>query len=196
MPGFLLVMIIFTDAILVTIALRALRLVQRIRTRFARLQATMVVLLCIAGVVASVQDIGFQMTRLGWLSDSVGVEFVTRVQAVLVIGSLIVLVPILLILRELTKEFARAEALSDVLVNRLPPGVTLESAGLTKREIEVVAAVGAGHVSDREIADELVVSTSTAATHVRNIMRKTGIRRRGDLALLALEVSEDSGEHS
>jgi DNA-binding CsgD family transcriptional regulator len=146
-------------------------------------------------VVASVQDIGFQMTRLGWLSESVGVRFVTSIQALLVIGGFFFLVPVLLILRLLTKEFARVEALSDVLVNRLPPGVTIESAGLTRREIEVVGMVGAGYVSDREIAEQLTVSASTAATHVRNIMRKTGIRRRDDLALLALELSDDRNEH-
>jgi DNA-binding CsgD family transcriptional regulator len=193
--GFLLAMIVFTDIVPATIAVRAFRLVQRIQTRFARLQASIVALLCAAGVVASVQDIGFQMTRLGWLSESVGVRFVTSIQALLVIGSFFFLVPVLLILRLLTKEFARVEALSDVLVNRLPPGVTIESAGLTRREIEVVGMVGAGYVSDREIAEQLTVSASTAATHVRNIMRKTGIRRRDDLALLALELSDDRNEH-
>lgn len=102
--------------------------------------------------------------------------------------------PALFTLRELSAEFARDEALSEAHVNRLPVGLTLESAGLTKREIEVVEAVVAGHVSDHQIADELTISGSTAATHVRNIMRKTGIRRRGDLALLALELGDGTSQ--
>ncbi|MDH3754707.1 MAG: LuxR C-terminal-related transcriptional regulator [Acidimicrobiia bacterium] len=192
MPGFLLAMTLVTDAILVMIAVRSLKLMNRIRTRFARLQATMVALLCAAGVVASVQDIGFQATELGWISESVGRHFVGRVQAALVVGGLAVLAPVMWILRKLTAEFAVHEALADSLVNRLPAGLTAESAGLTPREIEVVSAIGDGSVSDREIAEKLTVSPATAATHVRNIMRKTGIKRRGDLALLALEIHDDA----
>jgi len=191
MPAFLLSMTIVTDIIVVLIAVQALRLTRRISTRFARQQATIVVLLCSASVVASVQDIGFQATELGWLSESVGRQFVGSIQAVLVVGGLAVLVPVLAILWRLTTEFAKTEAVTDMLVDRLPPGVTIESAGLTQRETEVVACIGRGLVSDRELADDLVVSPSTAATHVRNIMRKTGIRRRGDLALLALELTDD-----
>lgn len=186
MPGFLLAMTLVTDVILGAIAWQALRLARRITSRFARLQASMVVLLCVAGMIASVQDIGFQATELGWLSESVGRHFVGRVQAVLVVGGLFVLVPVLWILRKLTAEFATSEALTEKLVNRLPPGVTAESAGLTPRELEVVEAVAAGHVSDREIAEHLFISASTAGTHVRNIMRKTGVKRRGELALLTV----------
>ncbi|MGI9604097.1 MAG: response regulator transcription factor [Acidimicrobiales bacterium] len=190
MPGFLLAMTLVTDAILLVIAYRALRLTDRIRTRFARLQASIVVLLCVSGVVASVQDIGFQATELGWLSESVGRQFVTNVQAGLVVAGLAVLVPILAVLRRLTTEFAQSEALAEALVGRLPTGVSVESAGLTPREVEVVATIGAGSVSDKEIADQLTISPATAATHVRNIMRKTDIKRRSDLALLALQLEE------
>ncbi|MFW2381952.1 MAG: response regulator transcription factor [Acidimicrobiales bacterium] len=188
MAAFLLIMTIVTDIILATIAVNAWLIGKRIKTRFARLQAGVVILLCVAGIVASVQDIGFQATQLGWLSPSVGLQFVREIQAALVVGGLTVIVPILIILRKLTVEFAQAESLTDVLVNRLPEGLTLESAGLTRREIEVVEVIRNGKLSDREIAEELFVSAATAATHVRNIMRKTGIKRRGDLTLLSLEL--------
>jgi len=192
MAGFLLVMTIITDVILIGVGVQALRMGRRIRTRFARLQSAIVVLLCAAGVIASIQDIGVQMTELGWLSESVGRQFVGRIHAVLVVGGLIVIAPVLLILRKLTAEFAQTESVTDALVNRLPAGVSAETAGLTPREREVVAAIAEGNVSDSEIATILFVSSSTAATHVRNIMKKTGIRRRGDLTLLALEM-DDSG---
>lgn len=194
MDLFLVVLIIFTDVMLITIAVGMVQLSRRIRTPLAQLQAQLVLLLCVAGVVASIQDLGFHLTELGVIGESVGAEFVRSIQAVLVVGGALVLVPALFTLRKLTAEFARDEALSEALVNRLPAGLTLESAGLTKREIEVVEAVGAGQVSDRQIADELTISASTAATHVRNIMRKTGIRRRSDLALLALELGDGSSQ--
>ena len=59
------------------------------------------------------------------------------------VGGLLVLVPVLWILRKLTAEFATSEAVTQKLVNRLPRGVTVESAGLTPREMEVVDAVAA-----------------------------------------------------
>lgn len=186
MPGFLLVMTLVTDVLLVVIAVQVFRMARRIETRFARLQAAMVILLCAAGLVASLQDIGVQATRLGWLSDEVGRWFVGRIHATLVVGGLFVLVPVLVILRRLTVEFAQLESVTDALVNRLPDGVTMESAGLTPREIEVVTAIAEGKLSDQQLADHLFISASTAATHVRNIMRKTEIKRRSDLTLLAV----------
>lgn len=192
MAEFLLVMTIITDVIMIGVGVQAFRMGQRIRTRFARLQSAIVVLLCAAGVISSIQDIGFQMTQMGWLSESVGKQFVGRIQAVLVVGGLIVIAPVLVILRKLTAEFAQTESLTDALVNRLPAGLSVEMAGLTPREREVVATIGEGNVSDSAIAATLFVSSSTAATHVRNIMKKTGIKRRGDLALLALEL-DDTG---
>lgn len=186
MPGFLLVMTLVTDVILVVVAAQAFRIARRIETRFARLQATIVILLCAAGVVASLQDIGVQATRLGWVSEEVGSWFVGRVHALIVVTGLFVIVPVLVILRKLTVEFAQSESVTDALVNRLPDGVTMESAGLTPREIEVVTAIAAGKVSDQQLADHLFISASTAATHVRNIMKKTDIKRRTDLTLLAV----------
>ncbi|MGI9612491.1 MAG: response regulator transcription factor [Acidimicrobiales bacterium] len=191
MPGFLIIMTLLTDVLLVVIAVQSLRLMQRIRTRFASLQASIVVLLCLAGVLSSIQDIGFQAKQLGWVSESIGNKFVGVIQAFLIVGGLLILVPVLALLRKLTVEFARAERLNDTLIERLPAGVTIESARLTPREVEVVASVGAGRISDSEIADALIISPSTAATHIRNIMRKTGIKRRADMALLALELEDD-----
>jgi len=191
MPGFLLAMTLLTDVLLMVVAVQAFRMARRIETRFARLQAAMVILLCAGGVVASLQDIGVQATRLGWLSEEVGSWFVGRIHATLVVGGLFVLVPVLVILRKLTIEFAQAESVTEALVNRLPDGLTMESAGLTPREIEVVTSIADGKVSDQQLADHLFISASTAATHVRNIMRKTDIKRRTDLTLLAVVDRDD-----
>jgi pimeloyl-ACP methyl ester carboxylesterase/DNA-binding CsgD family transcriptional regulator len=52
-----------------------------------------------------------------------------------------------------------------------PPG--LEGVSLSKREREILACVARG-LSDREIADHLVLSTHTVHRHVANIRRKLG----------------------
>lgn len=52
---------------------------------------------------------------------------------------------------------------------------------LTRREEDVLALLAQGRTA-AEVARELVVSPNTVKTHVRNVYRKLGINRRGDLA--------------
>ena len=57
--------------------------------------------------------------------------------------------------------------------------------GLSQREAEVLRLVAAGK-SNREIADALCISLNTVATHVRNILTKTGTANRTEAAAYAL----------
>ena len=61
-------------------------------------------------------------------------------------------------------------------------------AGLTARETEVLELLARG-LSDREIADELVVSTRTASHHVSAILAKLGVRRRAEAVAVARSVA-------
>lgn len=56
---------------------------------------------------------------------------------------------------------------------------------LSPREREVLALIAGGCLSDAEIAAALHISPATAATHVHNILRKTGVRNRRELMLAA-----------
>ena len=56
---------------------------------------------------------------------------------------------------------------------------------LTVREREVVVLVARGR-SNREIADELVISERTARTHVSNVLSKLGLASRTQAALWAI----------
>ncbi|RJL32441.1 LuxR C-terminal-related transcriptional regulator [Bailinhaonella thermotolerans] len=57
---------------------------------------------------------------------------------------------------------------------------------LTPRELELVALVARG-LSNRAIADELVISPATAARHVANILAKLGFSSRTQVAAWAVE---------
>jgi DNA-binding CsgD family transcriptional regulator len=57
--------------------------------------------------------------------------------------------------------------------------------GLSQREVEVLRLVVAGK-SNLEIADALCISLNTVATHVRNILTKTGTANRTEAAAYAL----------
>jgi DNA-binding CsgD family transcriptional regulator len=56
---------------------------------------------------------------------------------------------------------------------------------LSRREVEVLQQLAAGK-SNRDIADTLCISLNTVATHVRNILAKTGCANRTEAAAYAL----------
>ena len=56
--------------------------------------------------------------------------------------------------------------------------------GLTTREVEVLRLVSAGK-TDREIAEELIISARTVTTHVSHILNKTGAANRAEAASYA-----------
>ena len=59
--------------------------------------------------------------------------------------------------------------------------------GLTEREREVAALIAQGK-SNREIADELVVSYRTVETHVGTILSKLAFSSRAQIAVWAVEI--------
>ncbi|MCV7278447.1 response regulator transcription factor [Mycolicibacterium flavescens] len=58
--------------------------------------------------------------------------------------------------------------------------------GLTEREREVLAEVGAGR-SNEEIGARLFISPATARTHVSRLLGKLGVRDRAQLVVVAYE---------
>lgn len=66
-------------------------------------------------------------------------------------------------------------------------GLTSMIEPLSGRELEVLRLVAAG-MSNREIAEELVISTGTAKTHVHNLCGKLGVRNRTEAAMRAKEL--------
>jgi class 3 adenylate cyclase len=65
-----------------------------------------------------------------------------------------------------------------------PPSARAYAGGLTKREGEVLRLIAAGR-TNRDIADELVISLNTVARHVSNIFAKTGVANRAEAATYA-----------
>ena len=73
-------------------------------------------------------------------------------------------------------------------VSRLPPPRRLQKlAALTERELAVLEHIAAG-LSNREIADQLVVSEATVKTHVGRILAKLDARDRAQLVVFAYET--------
>jgi DNA-binding NarL/FixJ family response regulator len=87
--------------------------------------------------------------------------------------------------RRVFEQLAAVPALAQVkaltgTVPRQAPG------GLTSREVEVLALVAKGR-TNRQIADELVISEKTVARHVSNIFSKIGVASRAAATAYAYE---------
>ena len=66
-----------------------------------------------------------------------------------------------------------------------PPSRAMGTPPLTSREEEVLELLGRGR-TNAEIADELFIAEVTAKVHVRNIIRKLGVRSRTEAAIAVL----------
>jgi DNA-binding NarL/FixJ family response regulator len=83
--------------------------------------------------------------------------------------------------------FDRLDAVHDAAAARV--GLDLaapRSSGLTSREEEVLAHIATG-LTNREIAERLVVSEKTVATHVSHILTKLGLPSRAAATAYAYE---------
>lgn len=167
------------------LGIRSWLLARRIPTPRARTQAYLLTLVCGAFVIATTMRWGVQLVELGVFSEASLDVVLDTVQLVTSVGALVAILPSLWMLRRLTASFAKTDRFVMVLTDRVDGSVS--DAGLTAREVEVLEHLANGTLSDAELAEALYISPSTAATHVRNIMRKTGVRRRHELMLLAAD---------
>ncbi len=80
--------------------------------------------------------------------------------------------------------------LLDRFADRLPPASQERSAALrdlTERELEVLTLIARG-LSNREIADRLVLAEPTVKTHVSHVLDKLELRDRAQAVVLAYEA--------
>jgi PAS domain S-box-containing protein len=75
----------------------------------------------------------------------------------------------------------------DAAVPRSTPATGRPVADVTPREREVIRLIALG-ANSRDIAAELFISTETVRSHVRNAMRKLGVRTRAQLVAISLAM--------
>ena len=90
--------------------------------------------------------------------------------------------------RGILPEYAdRILAAMEVEAGKGKTGTEAATEPLSERELEVLRLVAAG-LSNREIAEKLVISPGTAKTHIHNVCGKLGVRNRTEAAIKAKEM--------
>jgi DNA-binding NarL/FixJ family response regulator len=94
----------------------------------------------------------------------------------------------------IVKPFAHDELLARVrrLLARSTYGEEARHYDLTTREREVLAHLAAGH-DQAKIAEALIVSERTIATHIQNILNKLGVHSRAEAVAFAHRHGMTSG---
>lgn len=63
---------------------------------------------------------------------------------------------------------------------------SVQSLGISERELEIIKLIAEGYIN-KEIAEELFISTHTVNTHRKNIMQKLGINNTAGIVLFAVK---------
>lgn len=168
-------------AIFLLLAVRSIQLYRTAISRAVRLLASVVTVVSVIFLMGSLQRIGLQMVEAGWLSEEFGEFLVTGWQLAHNVVVSVVAVVVLLRIRDVLERVDRGERVVAVLTDKVAMAPAVSEWGLTARELEVLEVIGEGRRSDDEIGAALFISSATAGTHVRNILRKAGLHNRNDL---------------
>lgn len=88
------------------------------------------------------------------------------------------------IVQQSEAEQRMASSLSKTKTNTMPD--SLDAAGLTNREVEILRLIATG-ATNREVADSLVISEGTVKNHLSNIFSRLGLRDRTQAVMYARE---------
>ena len=195
--AFLLVLLIANVLLsvgLITVALRSRRASTVPRTRLlcsALAVAGGALLVTVAArLAARLVKIDVLPASFNWLFDAWWYVVISSLTTILLVGGVWLAARVI-------AQLERVETALATLVDRLPHEARGSAAAtLTPREREVLTVLAGGHLGDGDIAGELYISPSTAATHVRNIMKKADLHNRRELMLLGRHLlGPQPGDH-
>ncbi len=169
--------------------------------RFYRLETServrrlwmVVSLAALALVLGSLQRLFLQAGVLGWISSpsqTAVVEDWQLVQSLLVAA---LAAGVFVIVKGLARSIAASERIAGSILDRVSH-IDPADLDLTQREHEVLASIGSGLVTDSDLSTALHISPSTVQTHVKSLLKKTGLNRRQDLIGVAYLVESEAGK--
>ena len=138
-------------------------------------------------LIGSVQRVALQASVIGWVDSSTGVAAIETWQLIQSILVVVLVAAAFVVVRRLAASISASDSIASSILDRVE-SVDLGSLDLTEREREVLMTIGRGVLTDAELAKELHISPNTVQTHVKRLLRKTGLNRRQDLIGVAYLV--------
>ncbi|HSM44967.1 MAG TPA: LuxR C-terminal-related transcriptional regulator [Acidimicrobiia bacterium] len=178
--------------ILFVLAWRGMR-----RERSTRVRRLWIVVMLASGalILGAGQRIVLQASMLEWLPEAAAIGIVEDwqlFQSLLVVS---LVAAVFITIRKLAASMAASERIAGSILDRVGH-VDVAEVNLTQREQEVLATIGSGLLTDQELAETLHISSATVQTHVKSLLRKTGLNKRQDLIAVAflLETERHSSK--
>lgn len=163
------------DVVLLDVDLPGMSGIHLVRELAPRLPETQIVMLSVIGDERAVLE-AMRHGAAGYLTKDLGPEALQRAVRGLRSGDLAMS-------RAMAARTLRRFIEGSARVSTDPDGLDL----LSRRELEVLERLADG-LTDREIAEALVISPRTVETHVGSILRKLGVRNRAEAARLYREA--------
>ena len=177
--------LIFINAVLLALlGLSALAAVRRGETPILRDLALVVSVVCAVLFVGSLDRLGIQAARAGWVPDAVREFIFGYWDYIQTAVSMIVGIWAIRFVRKVEYPLIRAERMVEILAGHIPLSISVSELELTARELEVLNVMVTGLIADREIAAALYIAPATVGTHVHNILKKAGLHNRNELLLI------------
>jgi DNA-binding CsgD family transcriptional regulator len=152
------------------------------------------VLAMLAQVVGGLYRVAVNATRAGWL-DHFSEDLLNEWQVGQSILTGIITLFAYVTIRKVTTSMRSVERIAGTMFDRVR-GVELDPNKLTARERHVLSEIGAGRLTDAELADRLHIAESTVQSHVKSLRSKFQVRRRTDLAAIAHLLELNAGRPS
>lgn len=177
-------LVAFNAALFLVLTVWSLRLWRREPSQRTRLLWLTVGLVSGALVFGAVQRLLLQAALLDWIDVSATESLLMNWQLLqsLVVG--VLAVTAFLSVKKVAAAMVASERVAGSILDRVSH-VDSKSLELSKREREVLATIGTGRITDAELSESLHISASTVQTHIKSLLRKTGLKSRQDLIAVA-----------
>ncbi len=180
-------LVAFNGLLFMVLTVWSLRLWRREPSQRARLLWLTVAIVSGALVFGAIQRLFLQAALLDWIDVSATESVLANWQLVqsLVVG--VLAVSAFLSVRRVAASMVVSERVAGSILDRVSH-VDTTTLQFSKREQEVLAAIGNGRLTDAELSESLHISASTVQTHIKSLLRKTGLKSRQDLIGVAIKL--------
>jgi DNA-binding CsgD family transcriptional regulator len=178
-------LVAFNTLLFAGLAAYALTMAARAQSGSVRWLWRLTALPAAAVVVGGLHRIAVQSARLGWLPEDKLELLLHEWQIVKSLAAAVIGIAAFVGMRHLAGRLSELEWVVGEMLDRAQ-NVDLEVLELTAREREVLGVIaGSSLIDDKTLAEKLGVSADTVHTHVQRLLRKSKLRDRRDLVVLA-----------